>query len=237
MSAQESNRLIKAHTARSLGSKSTFNFDDLRRQCDEYIEQARRQGQELLAAAAVQAEEIRARALAEGRAAGQRAGLASAHETIEARAAELAAARTQERLRTVLPAFEAAAAALHTERDRWLAAWEQAAVRLSAAIAEKILRHELARRPELSVPMISEALQLAAGQPQVQLRLNPRDLEQLEDCGRELVARVGALGDARLVPDETVSPGGCHIETRHGVIDARLEIQLERIIQELLDDG
>ena len=228
-------RLIKARVARNLSSATAFNYDDLRRQCEEHIEAARRRGQELLAEAAAQADQVRQRAREEGHAVGQREGLAAAGELIESRAAEIAARQTQEQLRTVLPAFQAAVKALEIERDRWLAAWETAAVRLSAAIAEKIVRTELARRPQLTLASIREALQLAAGQPDVELRLNPLDLEQLHACGEEALQRLSKTGQAQLVGDETITRGGCRIETRHGIIDARLETQLQRITEELLE--
>jgi flagellar assembly protein FliH len=235
MPIQEPSRLIKARAARNLGSATSFNFDDLRRQCDDYVAEARQCGQQLLAQAAQEAQAVRQAAHAEGLSAGQQAGLAAAHELVESRASEIAGQLTQDRLRTVLPAFQAAASALVIERDRWITAWEGAAVKLSAAIAQKLMRHELAQRPEVSVSLIQEALQLAAGQPQIQLRLNPRDLEQLQSCGDEALGRLAGVGEARFVPDEAITPGGCVVETRHGVIDARLETQLDRIVSELLD--
>jgi flagellar assembly protein FliH len=235
MPIPESTRLIKARVARNVGGSAMFNFDDLRRQCDEFIENARRQGQEIVAAAEAAADGIRRQAHAEGVAAGQREGLAAARQLVDAHSAELAARQTQEQLRTVLPAFQAAVQSLHIERDRWLAAWEAAAVKLSAAIAEKILHHELSRRPELALPIIREALQLAAGQPHIELHLHPLDLDLLRDCGKEAAGRLAAVGEATLVADENVARGGCLIETRHGVIDARLETQLERITGELLE--
>ena len=236
MSIQDSTRLIKATSARSLGGSATFNFDDLRRQCDEHVESARSQGRQLLAQARAEADEVRRQAHAEGLAAGQRQGLADAQGLVETRAAQIAARLTQEQLQTVLPAFQAAAAGLQIERDRWLAIWEAAAVKLSAAIAEKILRHELSRQPELAVAVVREALQLAAGQPHIKLHLNPHDLAQLKECGHEALGRLAALGEATLVPDENISRGGCLIETQHGVIDARLETQLARITSELLEE-
>jgi flagellar assembly protein FliH len=231
----DSSRLIKARVARNLGGSAMFNFDDLRRQCEEYIEGARQQGEQLLAEARAAADEVRRRAHTEGVSSGQREGLDSARQLVDARAAEIAARQTQEQLRTVLPAFQAAAQALQAERDRWLAAWETAAVELSAAIAGKILRHELSRRPELAAPVIREALQLAAGQPHVRLHLHPLDLAQLHDCGAQAAGRLSAVGEATLVPDERVTRGGCIIETQHGVIDARLETQIDRIVSELLE--
>lgn len=235
MALPEISRVIKARTARNIGSATAFNFDDLRRQCDDYVAEARQRAEQLVNQAAQEAEAVRRAAHAEGLAAGQQAGLAAAHELVESRAGEIATRLTQDRLRTVLPAFQAAAEALQIERDRWLAAWEGAAVKLGAAIAQKLLRHELARRPEVSVSLIQEALQLAAGQPQIQVRLNPCDLEQLQSCGDEALGRLAGVGEARFAPDESITPGGCVVETRHGVIDARLETQLDRITAELLD--
>jgi flagellar assembly protein FliH len=227
--------LIKARTARNLGSATAFNFDDMRRQCDEFVASARLQGEQLLARANVEAEEIRRRAHAEGLAAGQRDGLASAQQLIGARAAEMAVQQTQDKLRTALPAFQGLARSLEIERDRWITHWEAAAVELSARIAEKILRHELSQQPALAVAMIHEALELAAGQPHLKLRLHPADIDVLQDCGREALARLAAIGDAELVPDDSIERGGCLIETRHGVIDARLATQVERITLELLE--
>jgi flagellar assembly protein FliH len=235
MPIQEPSRLIKARSARNLESATAFNFDDMRRQCDEFVAGARQQGEQLLAQAALEAEEIRRRAHADGLTAGQRDGLAAAQRLIETRAVEISARETQDKLRTALPAFQNLARSLEIERDRWMTHWEAAAVELSATIAEKILRHELSRRPELAVGIIQEALQLAAGQPQVKLRLHPADIDVLQDCGPEALSRLAPLGEAVLVPDETITRGGCLIETRHGVIDARLETQIERITRELLE--
>ncbi len=236
MPTRESSRLIKARVARNLTSATTFNFEDLRRQCDEYIEDARRQGQELLAQAAATAADMRRQAREEGLAAGQREGLAAVQHLIDARAAELAGRQTQEQLQTVLPAFQSVVQALEAERDRWLADWETAAVKLGAAIAERILRHELARRPALCQEVVREALQLAAGQPHVELHLHPQDLELLQQSGEEAVGLFASVGQAKFVPDACLSRGGCLIETQHGVIDARLETQLARITRELLED-
>ena len=235
MPIQEPSRLIKARAARNLGTATAFNFDDMRRQCDEFVAGARQQAEQLLAKTATESEDVRRRAHAEGLAAGQRDGLASAQQLIEKRAAEIASQLTQEKLRTALPAIQALAKSLEVERDRWITHWEAAAVELSARIAEKILRHELSRRPELALGIIREALQLAAGQPQFKIRLHPQDIEVLHDCGQEALSQLAAVGEAALVPDETISRGGCLIETRHGVIDARLETQLARITSELLE--
>ena len=131
MPIQEPSRLIKARSAQSLESATAFNFNDMRRQCDEFVAGARQQGEQILAQAKVEAEELRRRAHAEGLAAGQRDGLASAQQLIEKRASEIAAQQTQDKLRTALPAIQNLVRSLEIERDRWMTHWEAAAVELS----------------------------------------------------------------------------------------------------------
>jgi flagellar assembly protein FliH len=235
MALLEPNRLIKASVARNGAGGAAFNFDDLRRQCDELVENARRQAQQILAEAKGAAGELRAQARAEGIADGQNQGLAAAHQLIETRAGEIAAQKTQEQLRSALPAFQAAVRALELERDKWLQTWEMAAIKLSAAIAGKVLRQEISQQPEISMAIVRNALQLAMGEPHVKLHLNPRDLEHLHDCGKEAVSRLGIVGEATLLADEKIARGGCLIETHHGVIDARIETQIERIVSELME--
>lgn len=235
MPVDESNRLLKADAMRGRGSKIAFNYDDLRKQCDDHVEKIRLQARQLLIDAQTQADALRRQAFAEGEAAGKKLGLEEAQRLIESRAVELANQRTADQLRTTLPALQAAVSALQVERDRWLAWWETAAVRLSVAIAEKILRREIAHRPECVPTMISEALQLVAGNPHVKVRMHSADIEQLRGYGHEILQHLNALGESSLTSDDLISRGGCLIETRHGVVDARLETQLTRITDELLE--
>lgn len=226
-------RLLKANQLRNLGAKVAFNFEDLRTQCDEYLATVRAQADQILTQAQRDAQQLREQAQAAGVAAGRQAGLQHSDEQITARARELADRLFAERTRQSLPALEAVIRNLQSERERWLATWEAAAIQLAVGIAERILRQQLAQQPALALPSMREALQLAAGQPHLKVHLHPHDLELLQQSGLSLSQRLGALGQAELIPDEGLSRGGCYLETEHGVIDARLETQLERITAEL----
>lgn len=234
MPVDEHSRLIKAHAARRIGSGTTWNFDDLGRECDELVAAARSQANLLLAQARADAENLRNQAYAEGHAAGERLGFEASRDQIEARAAELAADETSRRLQTALPALETLAAKLHQERDRWVTSWETSVIRLSAAIAERIVRRELSRHPELSAELIRETLQLAAGSRQIKVHLNPADLETWRHAGESLQGWVSRVGEVQWIADNDVTPGGCLVESQQGLIDARIETQLERISAELV---
>lgn len=233
----ESLRLLKAHAARELGDKVAFNYEDIRRRCDEHVERVRAQTRQMLQQATHAAEVIRQRAHEQGLQAGYQHGLARAEDEIGRRAHELADRLVADRLDSVLPAMRAALQGLQRQRDVWLAQWETVGIRLSVAIAEKLLRRDLNARPDRVIDLVRAALELAVGMPRLTLRLHPQDLQCLgarpEQCFQELAS--GA--EVTLRPDERISRGGCLVETPHGVIDARLETQLERIAAELLADA
>ena len=194
MSATETGRLLKADNVRHLGTKVAFNYEDLRQRCDKYIEQIRAQAKQILTDAQLQAEGVRKRAEQQGHevglVAGREQGLKNQHAAIDAAAEQKAIAQ----LKTTLPAIAAAVDALKIERNRWLTTWQNTAIHLSVAIAEKLLHHELSQRPELAKEAIVEALELAAGNPQIQLRMNPQDIEHLGTWYQETVSTNSPAG-------------------------------------------
>ena len=67
----------------------------------------------------------------------------------------------------------------------------------------------------------------------MRLHLNPEDYQALGVQVRSLIDAMSSLGDAEVIPDATVSQGGCRVETRFGTIDQQIESQLQRIEEEL----
>ncbi len=132
-----------------------------------------------------------------------------------------------------MPAVREAVAGVEQAKAAWLTHWERSALGLATAIAERVIRREVARTPEITLSLVTEALELAAGSSEVQLRMHPDDLAALGSHVEQLLAEVGRLGAAALVADAAISPGGCRVDTRHGTIDQQFEAQLARIAQEL----
>ena len=224
-------RIIKAIAARDLASRAAFNFVDLRHEADSVLAQARREAETLVAQAQSEVEALHERT----RVAAREAGLCEAQMQIERHANEVASRQVDVQLETALPALHAAAEALQAERDRWLIRWEQTAVHVGVAIAEKLLKTQIATRPELASGMIAEALRLAAGQPRVTVHLHPEDLAAWGDRAPRIVESLTACADSTLIADPLVARGGCRIQTQHGEIDARVETMLERLAEELVD--
>jgi flagellar assembly protein FliH len=226
--------VLKAADARDLGSRVAFNFEDLRHQAAAHLAAAKVEAAAIVEQARRDADALRSKVHTEARDAGRQEGLKDAAALVEQRARKLADERLGEQLNTTLPALTQAATLLRGERDRWLARWEQSAIELGIAVAEKLVRADLTARPQRAHGMIAEALELAIGQPQLRVFLNPQDRACLGDRAEQVVQSLTACATPQLIEDPALLPGDCRIETQHGEVDARLETMLQRIAEELL---
>ena len=105
------------------------------------------------------------------------------------------------------PRCEQAVAELHHAKQAWISHWETGAVHLAAAIAARVIRRELRQQPEITLALVREALELAAGSPNVRLHLNPEDYKSLGVQVRTLIDAMSSLGDAEVTPDASDQPG------------------------------
>lgn len=236
MSTVETGRLLKANDARPLRGKIAFNYADIQKSCDVYVQQARDQGRQLVETAQAEAEGLRTQAVEAGRRSGRTEGLLDAEAEIQKRSDDRLDDIIRDRLKTVIPALESVARAMEVERARWLTEWEASAIRLSVSIAEKILRRQLDAAPECGQEAILAAVKQITGQPHMRLQLHPGDIERLGERAADVIGSLASCAEVTLVANEEISPGGCVIETQHGVVDAQIETQLERIASELLQE-
>jgi flagellar assembly protein FliH len=196
---------------------AAFNFVDLAVQAAESTAKARAEAAEIIADAQSEAEAIRRRAAEEG-------CKAAMQEFDKMVAGHVGPA---------IAAIQQTDAEFREAKQAWVAHWETAVVHLAAAIAARVVRRELRRQPDIALSLVREALDLAAGSPNVRLHLNPEDYQALGVQVRSLIDAMSSLGDAEVIPDASVSQGGCRVETRFGTIDQQIESQLQRIEEEL----
>jgi flagellar biosynthesis/type III secretory pathway protein FliH len=213
--------IIKAsgrETAAPPNPARAFQFDDMGQ---SYLGDVRSEASKIVAEARREAAQIKAKAQSEG----QQAALQAVEATLRG--------RLDQQLGSVLKAMQQAAQEIAHARQAWQQQWEQQAVELAAAIARRIIRRELDRQPEISLEWIREALQLAAGNGDVVLRVNPEDHATLGDRVTRVAGELSRLGEVRIVADAAISAGGCKVETQFGSIDQQIEAQLARITEEL----
>jgi flagellar assembly protein FliH len=186
---------------------SAFNFDDMAVQASQYLDEIRHQAEKIIAQATSDADQIRVRAEADGKAAANQ----NAERVLEARIAE-----------TMLPAITATTKELSAAQQAWISEWEKQLIRLASAIAEKVIRREITQRPEITLDLIQDSLKLASGSPRLKIRLNPGDYDALGDRVSQLVEHIGSVGSSEIVRDERISPGGCRVDSDFGTIDQQI---------------
>lgn len=199
----------------------SFNFDDMSDRANSYLDTMRAQAGEIIAKAQREGEAIRRQAEEEGR----QAAIRAVEKVMEEKVGK--------QLATLLPAVKQASEQIIQSKHAWLTHWEKAAVRLAARIAEKVIRRELKQDPTITLTLVREALELAGGDGELVLRMHADDVKTLGPHAERLAQEASRGAKVRIVSDIEVMPGGCQVETRFGVVDQRIESQLQRIEEEI----
>jgi flagellar assembly protein FliH len=148
-----------------------------------------------------------------------------AHQTGVRTAAE----REGVALRAAAGALAAAAARLDAARRELTRLWATSLPEIGIAVAERVLRRELALRPETLVQVVRDALGALGAAATIELRLHPDDIDTIQRH-RELLADALGAAELRLEPDASVGRGGCVIESESLTLPAGIPQQLERAL-------
>ena len=108
---------------------------------------------------------------------------------------------------------------------------EREVVKLSLAIAKKVIRKEV-DNPEYITNLIRHLIQDVSDKSQVTLKLNPEDVVSLREHGVELEL-AEEVEELNIEEDASVLRGGCILETNLGSLDARLDEQIAEIEKNL----
>jgi flagellar assembly protein FliH len=209
--------IIRASQRQSGDSPTAFNFVDMSSQARQYVTKVRAEAARLIAEARREADAIRRQAEQQGR----QAGMQAVEDVV------------RKQLATAFPALKRVIEEIRNSQHTWLRHWEASAVHVAAAMAERVIRREVRHDPKITLTLVREALELAAGNAHLRIHLNPEDCKALGGHVKTLIDELAPLAEAEILPHPDVSPGGCRLETKFGVIDERFEAQLKRIEEEL----
>jgi flagellar assembly protein FliH len=120
-------------------------------------------------------------------------------------------------------------------RSEFLDSLEPQVVQLAGAIAAQVLRREVRTDPELIVATVRAALENLLDREQLIVRVHPADLEGLKSQGVDLLGGIDGVHDVTLIGDERIESGGCILESDTLHVDARLDTQLRKVFEGLLE--
>jgi flagellar assembly protein FliH len=104
---------------------------------------------------------------------------------------------------------------------------------LVMVIAKEVIKREVEINPDVIVSTISRALHAAVKSDEFHLRINPQDLELVNEKKPFFIASISGLQNITVETSEEVSRGGCFLESNFGEVDATIEGQLEQIREQL----
>jgi flagellar assembly protein FliH len=109
---------------------------------------------------------------------------------------------------------------------------EPSLIALVESIVKKVVSEELRVNPELILNVIRNALQKLTEFYKIEIKVSPSDAEFIRDNKDTLVSEFG-VQSLEVTSSDSISSGGCVIETDYGLIDASLETKLLCIMEVL----
>jgi flagellar assembly protein FliH len=121
-------------------------------------------------------------------------------------------------------------------REQVLRDSEEDLLKLAIMVARKVIHQEITADPLILAKVVAAAVNSASEREDIVIRLNPED-HRLVAAHRSLY--LNGFNDDRVLDlksDDSVTPGGCIVDTAMGEIDARTDAQLDEIFRRLLEE-
>jgi flagellar assembly protein FliH len=140
-------------------------------------------------------------------------------------------ARAEEQVQIAIERLAKSITGIDEYRSRLHRQTEVDAVRLSVAIARRVLRRELMVDPSAIEGLVSAALQRLQSQESCRVRMHPDHLPAL----RAAIERQGMSAKVEVIGDPAQEPGAALFEMARGNLDASMDSQLREIERGLVD--
>jgi len=118
-------------------------------------------------------------------------------------------------------------------KDVIIKQYEKELLDLAFAIAGKITHCQIGSDENVVKHTIINAMGMAVQRNKVVIRVNPEDYDFVDELRPELFSEIKEVKSIIVSSDQSVSRGGCFLETPRGDVDATVEAQMEKIYQSL----
>jgi flagellar assembly protein FliH len=213
---------------------AAFSMRDVEDAAKRILLRAREQAEALLAEAQEQAEALKSEGYQHGLEVGHKDGLAQGHQQGTKAGTQQALAEHKPAFAAAVTALTAAARELESQRLNLESDGLREVVNLAVGIARRVTKRQGLIEPDVLTDNLRDAMKLVAHAADVRIVVHPSQKSTLESTLPQLRLSWPDLKHVELVEDATLSPGGCRIFTARGSIDADLDEQLDRVVNDLL---
>jgi flagellar assembly protein FliH len=106
---------------------------------------------------------------------------------------------------------------------------EEEIVRLSLAVAEKVIHLEAATNREVIRGVLKEAIKGIGDRENMKIRIHPQDFHFMIEIKNDFLQSFDGIRNMTFAEDESIQRGGAIIETVCGEVDARLDQQYNEV--------
>ena len=140
----------------------------------------------------------------------------------------------QKRLAHAYAACETLMGELKTaKRDLWKNS-EKGILELAFAVAEKVIQREVSRDKNIVSAVLTKAIDHIQDKEGMRIRINPVDHTQLMEIKSETSGSAVVPENVFFEKDERITRGGVVVETRSVMVDARVDQQLQALMETLV---
>jgi flagellar assembly protein FliH len=216
---------------------AAFSMQDVEGHAMRMLLRAREQAEGLLVEAQREAEGLKAEAHAQGLAEGRIEGREQGLKDGAAAGLKQALGEHQADFTTLLTALITAVTEIDASRRSLEADGLHEVIALAIAIARRVTKRQGLIEPEVLTENLKEAMKLVAHAADVRIVIHPDQKAILESVLPVLKMDWPSLKHVELMTDDKLAIGGCRVLTHRGSIDADLDGQLDRVIDDLLPNA
>jgi flagellar assembly protein FliH len=119
------------------------------------------------------------------------------------------------------------------KRDLWKNS-EKDILELAFAVAEKVIQREVSRDKDIVSAVLTKAIDHIQDKEEMRIRINPVDHTQLMEIKSEASGSAVVPENVYFEKDERITRGGAVVETRSVMVDARVDQQLQALMEALI---
>ncbi len=141
--------------------------------------------------------------------------------------------QAEDKFEQVTKALTQATQKLSTQSESIMQRSAEDMLHLVMAIARRIIQVEISEHKETIVRIVQQAINAAVQAEEFHVKVNPEDLQELNEHKPLFLASLSGLSNIEFVSDGSITRGGCILESPSGRVDATLETQLDEIFAHL----
>jgi flagellar assembly protein FliH len=225
--------VIKAEQVQSQ-NVSAFSMADIEKHAKAIMIAAKLRAERLLLAAQQEADDLKRQAHAQALIDGKKEGVTQGIEEGRKLGREEALTEQRKELAALVATLTQTVNDLNASRLKLESDAQQAVVALAISIAERVTKRQGILDPKVAEANVEEALRLIVHGADVRIALHPSQKATLAEVLPRIQAKWPNLKHVDLIADGTLEPGGCRVFSGGGQIDGDLQLQLDRIAQELV---